>query len=524
APLSPQVHLNKAFVPEKEAPEINAVSSYDFFADFVPVRVYFEKKEGLNRPIYHLTTPEIGFYTKIFLDLIKEDIAEKVSFDLMDLTDEAESKKLKEKFHSIALNELKQYFGSINEKELNVLAGLLVHSMYGLGKIELLMGDSQLEEVAINSAKTPISVYHREHGWLKTNIVPLSEEETFNFSSQIARKIGREITNLSPILDAHLGSGDRVSATLAPVSSFGNTITIRRFSRRPWTVVDFISKSHTMNLEMASLLWLAIQYEMNVLIAGGTASGKTATLNALMAFVPQYHRIISIEDVREINLPDYMKWNWVPLTTRNANPEGLGEVTMLDLMQSSLRMRPDRIILGEIRRKKEAEVLFEAMHTGHSVYSTLHANSSQQVLRRLTDEPISIPKLEVEAIDLILVQFRDRKTNKRRTYELAELEAGVTEEQLNVNVVFKWDPRSDAWEAINPASKFIRQLNIYTGMTEEEIQSELEKRAVILDWMAKNNYNEIEQVGTVMKEFYEFPEKVFKAAKENKKLEELLKG
>ena len=495
---------------------------YRFVVDFVPVKIAVYKSAEEQRPIYFMQKPGLYPYTKVFLDSLKDDISEKIPVEVSEITDSKKALLLKERFFKVAKQELLEYLKEMPEEQINILAGLLLHSMYGLGEIELMMGDNQLEEIAINSSRSPVTVYHKKIGWMKSNVVLSSEDEIANYASQIGRKVGREITTLSPILDAHLVSGDRVNATFSPISSFGNTITIRRFARRPWTVVDFIGEAHTMNLEMASLLWLAIQYEMNVLVAGGTASGKTSTLNALSAFIPSYHRIISIEDVREIMLPDYMHWNWVPLTTRNPNPEGLGEVSMLELMQSSLRMRPDRIIVGEMRRQREAEVLFEAMHTGHSVYSTLHANNSQEVLRRLTEPPMNIPALEVEAIDLLLVQYRDRKRNVRRTYEISEVDLGVSKEQLDINTVFKWQPREDVWEALNPASKFVRQLNLYTGMTEDEITSELEDRATILNWMLENKLGEINKVGQVMKAFYSQPDLVKNAAKKNLPPKEVL--
>jgi len=492
------------------------LEEYKFSVDFVPAtaRIYQVKEE--RRPIYHLMTPYIGAYTQAFFEELKEDIAEQIPVDVSEITDSKKSALLKKKFFSVARKELKSYLGESPTRVVDVLAGLLLHSMYGLGRVEILMADNELEEVAINSAKHPITVYHKKYGWMQSTIIMQSEDDIFNYASQIARKIGRQITTLNPILDAHLASGDRVNATLSPVSSFGNTITIRRFSRRPWTIIDFIGKSHTMNVEMAALLWMAMHYEMSLVVAGGTASGKTSCLNALTAMIPSYHRVISIEDVRELMLPKYMHWNWVALTTRNANPEGLGEVSMLDLMQSSLRMRPDRIILGEMRRKREAEVLFEAMHTGHSVYSTLHADSSQEVLRRLTEPPMSLPPLEIEAVDLVLVQYRDRRKNVRRTYELSEIEAGVSgSEQLSVNTIFKWDPRTNEWENVNPATKFIRRLNLHTGMTEDEITKDLEERASILQWAIENNLNDIDSVGRIMKLFYSEPELLKKAAAEN---------
>ena len=488
---------------------------YSFLSDFIPatVRIYQVKEE--HRPVYHLIMPYVGAYTQAFFEELKDSIAEQIPIEVSEITDIKKSAELKKRFFSVAKQRLRQYLADSQPGIVEILAGLLLHSMYGLGKIEVLMADDQLEEIAINGANSPITVYHKDFGWMQSSMFVQSEEDIFNYASQIARKVGREITTLNPILDAHLLSGDRINATLNPISSFGNTITIRRFARNPWTIVDFIGKMHCMNLEMASLLWMAMQYEMNLIVAGGTASGKTSCLNSLAALIPNYHRVISIEDVRELMLPKYMHWNWVPLTTRNPNPEGMGEITMLELMQSSLRMRPDRIILGEMRRKKEAEVLFEAMHTGHSVYSTLHADSSQQVLRRLTEPPIELPPLEVEAVDLILVQYRDRRRNLRRTYEISEIESGISNETLMINPVFKWDPRTDEWETMNPATRLIRQLNLHTGMTEGEITKDLESRAEILQWASENNLSDIENVGQIMKIFYSEPELIKKAASGN---------
>ena len=511
--------FHKEFPPKVEG---KTLEEYGFTVDYVPAKIRIVEAASEHRPVYEVQIPFIGPYTWLFLDSMRDEIAEKIPIEVSEITDAKKNLELKKRFFDVARGELQAYLKEMGPATLNLLSGRLLHEMYGLGDLELLMGDNDLEEVAINSAATPITVYHKRFGWMKSNMGMESEEAIANYSSQIGRKVGRDITALSPILDAHLISGDRVNATLSPVSSFGNTLTIRRFARRPWTVIDFIGKSHSMNVEMAALLWVAIQYELNVIVAGGTASGKTSTLNALSAFIPSYHRIISIEDVREIMLPKYMRWNWVPTTTKNPNPEGMGEVTMLDLMQTALRMRPDRIILGEMRRKREAEVLFEAMHTGHSVYSTIHANSAEQVLRRLTEPPISIPPLEVEAVDLLLVQFRDRRLNIRRTYEMAEIETGVSEEQLNVNTIYRWDPRSDSWETLNPAGKFVRQINMVTGMTEKEIDAELADRAEILRWMLRRNINEMDQVGIVMKEFYARPDTIKNAAKKDLPFEKVM--
>ncbi|MDD4251338.1 MAG: ATPase, T2SS/T4P/T4SS family [Candidatus ainarchaeum sp.] len=511
-----KITLKKEVIPKiKEIPKGKILNDYSIEVDFVPAEIRIVEKKDENRPIYSIDMPSIGKYTKKFLEFIKTEIAESMPIELDEILDPKKSKHLKKRFFEESQKQLKKYFTNSNEEILNILSGTVLHEMYGLGPIEVILGDDMLEEVAINSSKTPIAVYHRIHGWMKTNLYPGTEEEIMNYASQIGRKIGREITILKPILDAHLLSGDRVNATLFPISAEGNTLTIRRFARKPWTLIDFIGKAHTMSSEMASLLWLAMQYEMNIIISGGTASGKTSALNILLALVPSYHRIISIEDVREIILPVYLTWNWIPLITRSANPEGLGEVTMLDCMVSSLRMRPDRIIVGEIRRKKEAEVMMEAIETGHSIYSTIHANSAYQVLRRLAEPPMAIPIMQIELIDLIVVQFRDRKTNKRRTFEIAEVEQASAGKGLQINTIYKWVPRTDTWDQLNKPTKLLTTLNQHTGLTEDEIYKELEERTHILNWLQSQNINDLDEIGFIIKLFYTDPQRVKKMAKDN---------
>jgi flagellar protein FlaI len=385
--------------------------------------------------------------------------------------------------------------------------------LFGLGEIEILDQDDWLEEIIINNSKSPIGVYHRKFGWLKSNIYMSDEESIFNYASQIGRRTGRTIATLTPILDARLETGDRVCATLSPVSSHGNTLTIRRFSRNPWTIGNLVGDpGHSMTPEMAGMLWQAIHYEMNIIIAGGTASGKTTALNALCSFIPTNQRILTIEDTREIVLPPY-QWNWVPLLTRNANAEGLGEVTMLDLMVTSLRMRPDRIVLGEMRRQREAEVLFEAMHTGHSVLSTLHADTGIQALRRLTSPPISLPPSDLDAVHLLVVQYRDRRRNIRRTLEISEIELGAKDEDISTNVIYRWRPRTDNFDMVGEPNKYLKELNLHTGMTKEEIYQDIKNRATIIKWMLANKLVDIESVGRIMALYYSKPKEILEIAK-----------
>jgi len=479
----------------------------------VPVAIVDEKNE--SRPIYHLFAPVVGPYTRIMLDYLKEELARQVPVESEEISDPRLSPKLAEKFHNAAIELVGREFPSITGQTKKYICDILLFAMYGLGDIELLMLDDWLEEIGINGAQNPISVYHRRYGWLKTNIRVQSEEEIYNYAAQIGRKAGREITLLSPIMDAHLVSGDRVSATLFPISTLGDTITIRRFARNPWTIVDFIDpKMNTLSSEMAAFLWLSIQYEMNMLVVGGTASGKTSTLNTLCHLIPPSQRTITIEDTRELSLPSYLKWNWIPLTTRNPNPEGKGGVGMLELMVGSLRMRPDRVIVGEVRRRREAEVLFEAMHTGHAVYSTVHADNAPQLIRRLTNPPIELPANELQALHLVIVQYRDRRKGVRRTSEITELTSGAAG-QVTLNPIYRWRPRTDTFDKVNDSLRVIEELNMHTGMTVEEIKTDISEKKLILEWMLRNNVRTVDQVGSMVGFYYKSPAEVLRAAEKN---------
>ncbi len=451
-----------------------------------------------RRPLYIITLPEATRATRAYLEAVKLEVA-KTFQAWVDDSDPEENRRLFEGRQKLIRSIIRRDLAP-SSHALEQLSRIVLNEMYGLGEIEALIEDKHLEEVAINTSKQPVSVYHKVFGWLRTNILIKNEAETENFSQQIARRVGRQISTLNPILDAHLGSGERVNATLSPVSAYGNTITMRLFAKNPWTIISFIKKeTNCMSVEMAALLWQAMHYEMNILTAGGTASGKTSALNALLALIPPYQRIVTIEDTRELYLPSY-QWNWVPLVTRLPNPEGMGEVTMLDLMVNSLRMRPDRIVLGEIRRKREAEVFFEAMHTGHSVYSTVHADNGQQVLTRLLEPPIEIPASEVEDVHLLLVQYRDRRKNIRRTHEISEVICGVSGPELNR--VFTWKPRTDGFESAKVPHRYMEELNQRTGMTESEVVSDQKDKMKVLEWMLKNGLEDIESVGRVMKAYY----------------------
>ncbi|MBN2203221.1 MAG: type II/IV secretion system ATPase subunit [Candidatus Aenigmarchaeota archaeon] len=503
---------------------MEVIGSYTVIAENVPGEVTIIKKPNEYTPIYDVKFPTIEPATQAVLDSIKDRLVEVVNVKISEILDPKANEGIKERFIDSAREAISRELPALTDNQKNILAGHLVHEMLGLGRIEVLLRDANLEELVINNSSETVWVFHKELGWLKTNLSVPTEEQIYNYSSLIGRKVGRQITNLNPLMDAHLTTGDRVNSTLFPISTKGNTITIRKFRREPWTIIHFIDpKNKTISPEVAALLWLCMQYELNILVAGGTASGKTSILNALMAFLPPNQRLISIEDTRELRLPDFL--HWVPLTTREANPEGKGEVSMLDLLVNSLRMRPDRIVVGEIRRQREAEVLFEAMHTGHSVYATLHADRAEQVVRRLTNPPINLPESLLESLHLVIVQYRHRKYGIRRTLEVAEFipgESGKTIFSSRLELLYRWRPATDTMEKVRNSVRLLNEIRLHTGMTDDEMQEDLKEKEKILHWMLENKVRSVNAVGKVVSEYYHDKERVMKIVNSNSSPEPIL--
>ncbi len=501
------------------------LESYVIYVDKVPIYVSICKVYGEFAPVYEIELPTVGEATKAILSDIVEELPEVVELEAQEVLDIRRSAEVRRKFMTLVSDRILREFPEISDENRAILAGMLLHDVLGLDVIEILIADDALEEIIINGSLQPISVYHKKYGWLKTNAYVRDEELIYSYASQIGRKVRRQISLMNPIMDAHLPSGDRVNAILSPISTFGNVLSIRKFARNPWTIVQFIDpKLKTLSDEVAAFLWLCVQYELNILVAGGSASGKTSLLNTLCAFIPPNNHIVSIEEVRELNLPKYLHWNWTPLTSRAPGPEGKGEITIYDLLINSLRMRPDRIILGEVRRAEEARVLFEAAHTGHVVYSTMHADTAYQAYRRLINPPINIPEMEIASLHLVVVQYRDRKKGFRRTFEVSEVVTGeevLEKPKLRLNILYRWRPRTDKIEKIGSSVRVFEEINMYTGMTEKEILSDLSEKRAILRWMLKNGIANVDAVGRVVYEYYEDPEGVVEIAKRNKSPKEI---
>ena len=460
----------------------------------IPVTVTIRQLKTEFVPMYEAEITNISANTQIILEKIRQALIRDVNIGVADITDEKREMAAEARYAEAARKMIEKAFPDASSQTITILVTFLLEKSLGLGTLEILRVDPNLEEIAINSASEPVWVFHRSLGWCKTNIQLDSENITKHYASMIGRKVGRQITVLEPMMDANLSTGERFNATLMPISNFGNTITLRKFASKPWTITDFIS-SGTITASAAALIWEGIQYELSMIIVGGTASGKTSLLNTVSNFFPPNQRIISIEDTRELKLPKFL--HWMPMTTRFPNNEGKGGVTMLNLLVNSLRQRPDRILVGEIRRKEEAEVLFEAIHTGHSVYATLHANDAGEAVTRLTNPPINIPKHMLPAVSLFLVQHRNRRTGHRRVFQIAEVLEDATP-----NILLQWEAKGDKLKQKNKSRAYVKTLQLFTGISNAELKRHLKEKERVLNYLVKNKINTVDAVGKVVADYY----------------------
>ncbi|MEM2282209.1 MAG: CpaF family protein [Candidatus Hadarchaeales archaeon] len=466
--------------------------------------------QGEVLPLYRLHIPQLTDAEKKLLKVTKERAAEEIKVN-PDLTDPSALRQvfLKETLR-IAGEEARKLH--VPSGRVKVISELAVRDMLGYGALDPLIADDKLEDILVIGTGKPVYVFHRKYGMCQTNVVFEDDDSILYLIEKMARVVGRRIDQQVPLLDARLPDGSRVNATIPPVSLAGPTISIRKFRSDPLTVVDLLSFG-TLNLEVASFLWSVVDgfgvKPANILISGGTGSGKTTTLNTLVNFCPERERIISIEDTAELQLPHK---HWVRLETRPPNIEGRGEITMDDLVKNALRMRPDRLIVGEVRGP-EALTMFTAMNTGHEgCMGTLHANSAAETITRLTEPPMSVPPIMIPALDLIIMQQRLHHKTKgvvRRITEVAEV-TGLEAGRPQLSRIYVWDARTDELRPTNVPSRTLRIISEFSGMSLRELQQEMKQRQKILGWLLKKNIRNIQQVGEIIQRYYLEPKSVLK--------------
>jgi len=443
------------------------------------------------------------------LDEIKTLLMEELSVSVKDLeTRERAVEYLKSKVAEV----IKNYKLKIPKETVEKLMYFIVRDFIGYGKIDALMRDHMIEDISADGVDIPIYVWHREYESLPTNIVFKSADELNNFIIRLAFLAGKQISIASPLLDASLPDGSRIQMTYgSEITRRGSTFTVRRFRVDPLTISDLLA-FNTLSSDVAAYFWYAIENRASVLVAGGVATGKTTILNCLSMFIKPEMKIVSVEDTAELNLPHE---NWIPSVVRGgAEEKKAGAITLFDLLKAAVRQRPDYIIVGEVRGQ-EAYTLFQAMATGHLGMCTVHAESVDSAIHRLESEPMNIPRPLISMIDAVLVQGRLEIGGKpaRRSLSVTEI-VGLDPRTKDIltNQVYKWDAKSDSF-LYSGRSYVLQRAREKTGLGEPEVQAELQRRKMVLEWMVKNKIRRYTDVAGLIREYYADPTRVYRKAR-----------
>jgi flagellar protein FlaI len=365
-----------------------------------------------------------------------------------------------------------------------------------------------------------VVVHHTKYLNIESNI-HFEDEELDALVIKMCQLNNKHVSVSQPIVDARLLEGSRLQAILGrEITPRGSSFTIRKFRKDPITPIDLLSYK-TCDLDMLVYLWLVIENGHNILFAGGTASGKTSMLNATSLFMPSTAKIVSIEDTRELLL--YHN-NWVSGIARQSFAgDSTGEISMFDLLKASLRQRPDFIIVGEVRGS-EALTLFQAMSTGHATSSTMHAGDVQTVINRLTHEPINVPNVMLQSLDVLCIQKQAYIGEKRvrRTQSLVEiLNVDPETGDLGINELFNWEPSEDYFIKVGD-SHIMQEIMYSRGWDTTQLRAEMDNRRKILTYMYEKNIRDYIQVSIVVQAYQSYPKMVMECI-ENDTLQTMIK-
>jgi len=477
-------------------PEIHGMLSYfDGIENYEEVNRYW-----VNEP--YVFTSMSDFET-VFLAEVQDRLRNKLLVEKIDEDDDKEE-IIEREIRDI----IKDYTIGITPAMLEKIFYYTRRDFINFGMIDPLMNDDSLEDISGNGHDKPIFLYHKNYQNIATNIV-FDEEELNSFIIQLAQRSGKHISVADPMVDATMPDGSRIQMTLGKsVTTHGSTFTIRKFNEVPITPVDLL-KWGTFSTESMAYLWLCIENNKSLIYAGGTASGKTSSLNAVSLFIPEKAKIISLEDTRELKLPHP---NWIPGVTRDSfTSDERGAVDMYDLLKAALRQRPEYLLVGEVRGK-EALTLFQAMSTGHTTFSTMHADSVPSAIHRLENPPISVPRNMIQALDIMCIQAQTYSKGKRvrRNLKLVEIvDIDPNTHNIRTNDVFVWDSNTDSFHRTGE-SKALMDIRIHRGWNATDVNKELKNRQRILEYMMDKDINNFKQISNIINTYQSNPGKIMK--------------
>ncbi|MBU0684968.1 MAG: type II/IV secretion system ATPase subunit [Candidatus Thermoplasmatota archaeon] len=495
-------------IPKISEPNVDEVELLPIKQNYVYVRIKYDNKS--NEYLYEVIEPKLSEDERDVLTLLKETLV--ASVEKMTETVAEEKEKYLRRIVERLMVQLGVTLHPISKERVTYY---IIRDFIGYGVINAMMSDPNVEDCSCDGVDVPFYIYHRKYGSIRSNLRFVKEVELDGYVVWLAQKCGKHISVASPLLDATIPDGSRLQATLGRhVTKRGSSFTIRRFKENPFTPLDLL-KFKTMSTEMMAYLWISIEHGQSMLVCGGTASGKTTTLNAILLFIPPQMKIVSIEDTRELNLPHE---NWVPGLTREGfggkshiTGRASGEIDMFDLLTSAMRQRPQYLMVGEVRGK-EAYVVFQAMATGKTCYSTFHAEDVQAMVHRMENDPINLPRALITALNIVLLQAQVKVGTKmtRRVKSLTEI-VGIDPEtnELITNSVYTWNPADDSFN-YSGHSYVYEKVRMARNWAPREMEREIKRRVDILEYMKKIGMDNHRKVATIISAYYKDPEKVMK--------------
>ena len=447
-----------------------------------------------NQDEYLLFEPALSDFEYELLERLHEDLR-----DVLILTSE-EIRKDRKRLLLEKMYALVEDYGLVLEPSTRFkIQYYLIRNYIGWSRLDPLMKDPQLEDISCDGNRIPLFLYHRRYRNIRTNIT--FEPDILNsLAITLAQRSGKHISTGSPMIDATLPDGSRLQLTFGTeVTTRGTSFTIRKFREEPFSPIELLENG-TFNAEALVYFWLAIENNKSLLFIGGTASGKTTSLNAVSLFLPPVAKVVSIEDTREITL---FHDNWIASVTREALTEGGNAISMFDLLRAAMRQRPEFIIVGEVRGH-EAQTLFQAMNTGHTTFSTLHGGSVDAAIHRLESEPLNVPRNMLQALNIISVQglIYHGTERVRRAQEIVEI-AGLDPStgNLQVNNVFVYDPVHDVISYTGRSQVYL-DITERRGWTREQLETEIGLRKSVLAAMMKQGIRDYISVASLFHAYH----------------------
>jgi flagellar protein FlaI len=479
-------------------PGIEEIEYYPVNEPYAYIRIIYD--HSTHEYTYEVLEPLLSpAETDLFTEL-KERIFERLDVDTRDIVREVAQKTL----NTVTDDIVSDYSIHLTPVQREKILYNMRKEFLGNGMIDPIMHDKYIEDISCDGVNSHIFVYHTRYESMRTNIMYTRAEELDSFVTKLAQRSGKYISISEPMLDATMSDGSRIQMTLGQeVTAHGSTYTIRKFRDEPISPTDLIEWGTFSPLSIA-FLWLAVEGGKSCIFAGGTASGKTTSLNAISLFIPPLAKIVTLEDTRELKLPHP---NWIPSVTRASfDTAGKGEIDMYELLKAALRQRPEYLIVGEVRGR-EALTLFQAMSTGHITYSTMHADSVASIVHRLENPPLNVPRNMLSALDLVSVQVQARIGGQRirRNKQIIEiLDIDPRTNELITNEVFRWHPVTD--EITYSGKSFIlEEIMEERGWDENRMREELKMRQEVLEWMRIKKIRYYRDVSQMLISYYRDP-------------------